>query len=214
MSAALKAIHAKRRQMGLDDDSYRALLVAVTGKTSSAAMDDKERRAVLTEMERRGAPRTASRRNRASGPYAGKLQAIWIAAWNLGIVRDKSDAAMLSFVKRQTGLDHSRFLREPRDASRAIEALKDWMRRESRAPGLFRYEKQLGPLCNDDRFQVLNAQWGRLAALDACPAGTLGAWIDKRTGGKAYGDISGDDWIDLMNVLGRLVRKACQEAAS
>lgn len=214
MSAALKAIHAKRRQMGLDDDSYRALLMSVTGKGSSAAMSERERRAVLDEMDRRGAPKSTTRRDRASGRYAGKLQALWIAAYNLGIVRDKTDAAMLAFVKRQTGLDHSRFLREPADASRAIEALKDWMRRASRAPALFRYEKGLGRLYNDDRFQILIAQWGQLASVDGCPAQNLQQWAADMTGGKTFADMSDDDWIDLMNVLGACLRKAKPEAAS
>jgi phage gp16-like protein len=207
-SAALKAIHAKRRQMGLDEDSYRALLSAVTGKSSSAEMNELERRAVLSEMDRRGAPKAPARRTRASGPYAGKLQALWIAAWNLGCVRDSSDAAMLAFVRRQTGLEHSRFLRDPADASRAIEALKDWMRRESGVATLFRYDRSNGPLINDDRCQILLAQWARLLRLDAAPAASLEAWVSRLHAGAGLADLTRDGWIDTMNILGSRLRKA------
>ncbi len=37
-----------------------------------------------------------------SGKYAKKLQALWIAGYNLGVFRDRRDSALLAFVKRQT----------------------------------------------------------------------------------------------------------------
>ncbi|MGC8201033.1 phage protein GemA/Gp16 family protein, partial [Salmonella enterica] len=63
---------------------------------------DKER--VVAELRRLGF-RHVNRRD-LDGPYAKKLQALWIAAWNLGLTRSRDDKALLAFVKRQTGLDH------------------------------------------------------------------------------------------------------------
>ncbi len=71
-------------------------------------------------------------RHKLTGKYAKKLQALWIAAWNLGIARDRDDKALLAFVKRQTGIDHTRFLVYADDAKRAIEALKGWINRHIR----------------------------------------------------------------------------------
>ncbi|PTW61407.1 uncharacterized protein DUF1018 [Breoghania corrubedonensis] len=209
MSAALKAIHVKRRQMGLDDETYRALLERVTGLGSSKHMNEAQRRLVLVEMDRLGAPKTPRpRSDRASGPYAPKLQALWIAAHNLGVVRDRSDAAMLSFVRRMTGIDHTRFLRDPTDGSRAIEALKKWIQRALRADNLFSHSKHRPALLNDHRFQVLSLQWARLIALDATPAAMMTSWTHARFGAADFGRLTDGDWIDAMNELGALLREA------
>lgn len=134
---ALARIHIAKKDLGLDDETYRALLERVTGKTSSKRMTSVEHQAVIDEMKRLGwsaSLPSRSRQGRSSpleGKYAPKLQAQWISAWNLGIVRSKHDKAMLAFVKRQTGLDHTRFLHHDEDAKKAIEGLKAWMSREA-----------------------------------------------------------------------------------
>jgi hypothetical protein len=129
--SALKAIHVARRQLGLDDDDYRAVLERVTGKRSSAEMTEAERRQVVEELRRLGFASAPAGRQPLSGPYAKKLQALWLSAWNLGIVRNRDDKALIAFVERQTGISHVRWLREPGDAAKAIEALKSWMTREA-----------------------------------------------------------------------------------
>ena len=133
--SALKAIHVARRQLGLDDDDYRAMLERVTGKSSSTLLTSVESGKVLDEMRRLGfkpLPRKADNSNVAlSGPYAGKLIALWLSAWNLGVARSNTDAALIAFVERQTGIEHLNWVREQRDAMRAIEGLKKWIARES-----------------------------------------------------------------------------------
>ncbi len=56
----LAKIHAEKKRLGLDDDVYRDTLRRVTGKDSSAAMDGRERRAVIEDLKaqakRRGMP--------------------------------------------------------------------------------------------------------------------------------------------------------------
>lgn len=54
-STALKAVHASKRQLGLDDDTYRDLLARVTTKRSASELDAVQLRKVLTEMRRLGA---------------------------------------------------------------------------------------------------------------------------------------------------------------
>ena len=130
MSRSIAAMHVAKKQLGLDDDTYRAALVQVTGKSSSAAMSEPERQKVLEHFRQAGfkAASTGGRK-RLDGKFAAKLQALWIAGWNLGLVRDRDDRALLAFVKRQTGIDHVRFLRHGADAMKAIEALKGWLER-------------------------------------------------------------------------------------
>ena len=50
----LGRIHAGKKALGLDDDTYRCLLERVTGKRSSADMTHLERQAVITELVRLG----------------------------------------------------------------------------------------------------------------------------------------------------------------
>ncbi|ODT18896.1 MAG: hypothetical protein ABS35_22690 [Kaistia sp. SCN 65-12] len=149
---SLAAIHVAKKELDLDDDDYRNVLERVTGKRSAKDLSFHERALVMKEFGRLGfevtypdpyRPRTRDKAERAEhrtpavkgamrldGVYARKLRALWISAWNLGVVRDRTDRALVAFVERQTGLSHTRFLREPADAMKAIEGLKKWIARE------------------------------------------------------------------------------------
>lgn len=52
----LKRIHIYKRDLGLDDETYRAMLQSLTGKTTARDMDYKERYVVLKEMAKRLPP--------------------------------------------------------------------------------------------------------------------------------------------------------------
>jgi len=58
----LARIHLAKKELGLDDDAYRALLQGVTKKTSSADLTARERWSVLKEMGRLGAKSALPRR--------------------------------------------------------------------------------------------------------------------------------------------------------
>ncbi len=132
MTSSTAAIHVAKKRLGLDDDTYRAKLEKITGKSSTKAMTEAERQAVLTVLRNEGfEPASKPAQKGLQGKFAKKLQALWIAGYNLGVIRDRTDAALLAFVKRQTGLDHSRFLHHADDARAAIEALKGWLKREA-----------------------------------------------------------------------------------
>ena len=136
--AIYRAIHGARRRLGLDEDTYRARLEMVTGKNSLRAMSGAELVAVRDSLYsppsgRSGpspAPPPMGHTKRLSGPYAKKLQALWLSGWNLGIFRDRRDQALLAFVERQTGLKRTEFLREAEAAQKVVEALKDILARE------------------------------------------------------------------------------------
>lgn len=202
-------IHVGLKQLGIAGEDARDLYERVTGSRSLRAMSPQQHQVVVDELHRLGFKRglkTGSAK-RASGPFAGKLQALWIAAYNLGVVKTSTDEAMMAFVTRQTGLAHARFLRFAEDAEKAIEAIKGWTRRETGADGLYRKDRARPPLLNDPRFQILMVQWARLIALEAAPATSLDEWVG-RMQGKAYAELTRDEWIDLMNVLGARLREA------
>lgn len=103
-------LHVAKAQLALADDSYRALLERITGKASSAACSVTELEAVLAEFVRLGfkpkkaAPkRAAAKRPLADGELVRKVRALWLACYHLGVVRDPSEGALETFLKRQSG---------------------------------------------------------------------------------------------------------------
>lgn len=176
------AIHVAKTQLGLDDDTYRAMLHRVTGKRSSAEMTPAERGLVLDEMRRQGfemrPPASRGSKTRGAmhldGPFAGKIRALWIAGWNLGVVKDRTDMALVAFVRRQTGIDHVSWVRDPKDSTKAIEALKAWLAREAGVKWPSR-----GALPHSSKKAIIAAQLAilGLAPDPAAPIGDLDGYI-------------------------------------
>jgi phage gp16-like protein len=125
------AIYGLRKTLGLDDDTARDRYYRETGKRSLREMTPGEQVRVMQALQRDARqPASGTPAGRLDGPYAKKLQALWIDGWHLGIVRNRQDAALTAFVERQTRISHTRFLRSAHDAQKAIEGLKDWIARE------------------------------------------------------------------------------------
>lgn len=134
-------IHVAKSQLGLDDDTYRAVLRRVTGKDSSSKCSITELENVKAEMvnlgwrpARKAHPR-AGKRPLADGETAAKLRALWISGYHLAVVKDSAEAALAAFVKRVTGgkksgVDALQWLTDA-DARKAIEALKAMLAREA-----------------------------------------------------------------------------------
>nr|WP_275064782.1 regulatory protein GemA [Bartonella sp. ML70XJBT.G] len=190
-----------RRALGLDDETYRAMLYRLTGKYSAKDLSVLEKRLVVDEMRACGFEPNVKC---LEGKYAKKLQALWIAGWNLGIIRDRSDKALLAFVKRQTGIDHIRFLRDSDDACRAIEALKSWLQREGGVD--WKGKKIQDSWQKMPGYLILYAQWKRLHS-SALFDGEAFHQSVMALSGKALGEMSGGDFMHVMNVWGRKIRK-------
>src|SRR3546814_5628829 len=50
-------------------------------------------------------PKT-QRNGALTGPFAPKLVALWLSAWNLGVAHNRHEHALIAFVERQTGIAH------------------------------------------------------------------------------------------------------------
>lgn len=131
---AVVKVQIARRDLGLDEDTYRAMLERLTGRTSSSACTDAQLGRVLDEMKAKGwkpkvvtggrAARSASTRVApASSPVAKKARALWISLHQLGVVRDPSEAALEAFGKRQLKVERLHWAK-PYHADRLVEALK------------------------------------------------------------------------------------------
>lgn len=125
------AIHALKKRSGMDDETYRAVLKQVAGVGSSKSLTTADAGRVIERLKTLAGQPISSRgaAETVTGQHAPILQALWMAAHNLGLARSRDDKALIAFVKRVTGQDHPRFL-NPQQANRAIEGLKGWMKRD------------------------------------------------------------------------------------
>lgn len=131
---ALAKIHIAKKDLRLDDDAYRAMLTRLTGKASSRDCTDAQLGVVLDEMKAKGwtpkfkvaasNPGASARRGAlASSPMAKKARAMWISLHQLGVVRDRSEAALEAFGRRQLGVEKLQWA-DQSQANLLIEALK------------------------------------------------------------------------------------------
>lgn len=196
----IAAIHTLAKTLGLDEDLRRAVIAAEAGgKRSCSELNFLEAGRVVERLkqEQSKTARCAFKgRSNASqargarvvdGAYGPKLKALWLSAYNLGVVRERTDAALLAFCERQTGIAHPRWWRESAVAAKAIEALKAWMTREAGVVWPPR-----GADIADVKLAVIAAQCRRIEARGQTPCLCLG-------------DL---DLDDAMQTLGRQLRAA------
>ena len=135
----ISAVHVGKTQLGLDDDTYRALLEKVTGQRSAAKLTYQQLNAVLDNMKAQGFSykKPAQRRQspKSKGTDIDRIRAIWITMSKQGFVRDGSEAALDAYVKRMTaklnngiGVEHVAWLKDVQ-VEHVMEALKNWHRR-------------------------------------------------------------------------------------
>ncbi|MDG3575999.1 regulatory protein GemA [Rhizobium sp. YJ-22] len=192
------------RALQIDDEAdQRAFNHRVTGESRLSLMSDGQKQAVADELLRLGFKPAAKRlqgQPDMSGKYSPKVQALWIALYNLGVVKDRRDSAILEFVKRQAKVQAMRFVHHHDDGTAVIEALKA---RAARAgvnwsiKGKAKHEEAFG--C-----QIARAQWKILH-----PAGAPDFWpgINAMLGKPASSrSVSKEEWIAVMNELGARIR--------
>ncbi|MGH8782090.1 gp16 family protein [Paraburkholderia sp.] len=130
--STLAKIHVAKKQLAMDEDSYRAMLRSVGGVGSSRDLTPLAASRVLRHLERSGFKPTGKAatgdRPAADDPQSSKIRALWLDLHARGVVRNSSEAALCAYVKRQTGVDTLQWL-TAEQASRVIEAMKKWVER-------------------------------------------------------------------------------------
>lgn len=134
-SKLIQIIHVAKNRLGLDDESYQALLANATkGKTSCKSMTDAELKRVLLAMRQAGFANTTTAAPKYSDvkkcalPQAKKIRHLWLSLAAMGALRDSRESALLSYVRRHTGIDRMEWC-TPEQLSSLIEALKRWIKR-------------------------------------------------------------------------------------
>ncbi|PCI03870.1 MAG: hypothetical protein COB78_05815 [Hyphomicrobiales bacterium] len=127
--SALARIHIAKKDLGLDDDTYRAVLVRVTGKSSAGDMSPKEHQAVIDEfINLNWKPGRRNWKAASKKAYVRKIWAIWGDLKKRGIWKSKSRESLIAFVLDLTNRDDPEFLTAG-EANKVIEALKAMERR-------------------------------------------------------------------------------------
>jgi len=133
-------IHIAKKDLALDDDTYRAMLKQITGLDSCAKMKPWQLQNVIKELKAKGwKPRGNQQARRKVSPksshkkpgeksMADKIRAFWIAMKKDGLIEDGSEKALHQFCHRMTGKYSPDWL-TAFEATRVIEALKKWRTR-------------------------------------------------------------------------------------
>ncbi|MBD9395763.1 regulatory protein GemA [Acidovorax sp. ACV01] len=142
MANHIAAIHALSSKLGQSEDDYRALLVNLTGKSSSKAMSATElarvrdhmqalgeRMGVVKPMRRRAPGRTFAQAKAEASPRERKVWALWHQLHRDGLVHDTSPAALNAWVQRTVHVAALAFATGPQ-LDTCIEALKAWQQRK------------------------------------------------------------------------------------
>lgn len=139
--AQLAAVHIAQKALGLTADDALALKLAVTGVASAGDMTSLQRRKYLAHLSTLQARQAVAEGSKpAYQPQRAPLQhsiddarddrwhkarMLWTLLAQAGHVHTNTDAALMAYVRRQTNLEHWRFLNTVQ-ITRVIEALKRW----------------------------------------------------------------------------------------
>ena len=121
-------IKMAQKFLNMDDDTYRALLLRLTGKDSATNLTEAQQTTVLREMERLGWKPIRS--NQYKKPASRKIAMLWKDLYQSNKIANKSHAALCSWIKSQTGKPHPDWL-TPEEANTTIEKLKSWLKRHT-----------------------------------------------------------------------------------
>lgn len=168
VDAQRRGLYAKisiaRKDLGVEEDSYRDLLAARYGHRSATKLSLGDLEDLIDYFKDQGwkpvskAPARAGSRKMARTGEARKARAVWISLYHLGVVKDPSEAALAAFVERQSGVQALEWVKNWHPI---IEALKGWAERDG---GViwepYRPHGPKGPYSLDKpRCRVIEAQW-------------------------------------------------------
>jgi phage gp16-like protein len=131
----IKLIHVARRELGIQDDDYRAMLANIPqleGATSSAKLPIPKLKLVLETLKAKGFKVVPKRKKPqgklADDPQSKLIRHVWLSLHSAGKVRDPSEQALAKYVARLTKVDQLQWL-DGKQAAVVIESLKSWLGR-------------------------------------------------------------------------------------
>lgn len=188
-SRLIKLIHVARRDLEkagrMDEPTYRTMLQTAGGADSTAKMGVPALMRVLEQAKKAGfkVRSKASDRRQDTSAEARKVRALWLFLHELQAVRDPSEAALATYVRRIAHVDDMRWA-DSQAMRRLIETMKKWAMRVlpaavdqlqvkvhgARAAGLLdraheqAVEEALRRLQGADAFDAYRAAWMTFSA--------------------------------------------------
>ena len=124
----LAVIHIAKKELGLNDDTYRMLLAGAAGVDSAGKiLNDRQYCNVMRAFRAAGYQPKPPAARKAPDAQMGKCYALWCELERLGAVKSKAWGSMMAWVGRQLG-GHQDIIRA-NQKSHLIEELKRWQRR-------------------------------------------------------------------------------------
>ena len=132
--ADLAAIHIAKQSLGMTDDEYRDVLFSVCRVRSSAQLDFTGRKAFLAHLRacqaQSGGAASVPRALPAWSSSHRRLWSLWQQLADHHLVLSRDRAALVAWVKRQTGVDRLEWLSPPQ-LDLCIDSAKRWLSRKS-----------------------------------------------------------------------------------
>lgn len=124
-----KAKTIQKRVLFMTDDDYKALLEDLFDKTSTVDLTLQELKSWVDALEAKAGNKPQS----MPDAQARKIWALWLHLHEISEVRDKSEAALNTFIKNRCRIkvESYRWL-DIHQASAVIEQLKQWVKRVER----------------------------------------------------------------------------------
>ncbi len=126
----LAKVHIAKKQLGLADDDYAAILIRETGHDSAGKCSQAELEKALRAFEKQGftskakaSPAKRGGAHAADHPAARKARAMWISLGLLAAIEDTSERALEAFARRQLKCDRLQWANQAL-VYRLVEALK------------------------------------------------------------------------------------------
>jgi len=131
----IKIIHVARRELGMDEPTYRAMLLNAGKADSTSKMDVRALQDVLEQAKRAGFKVRSGKpdRRQDTSDMGRKARALWLFLHHLGAVRDPSERALATYVRRIAKVDDMHWASGWAMAS-LIETMKKWAMRAEYLP--------------------------------------------------------------------------------
>lgn len=201
----IRLIHIAKRDLRMDEDTYRTMLRTASGGISSTAdMTERQLQAVVDQAKRSGfvvrvgpgkaaAAKGRGTRRLDMSHEARKVRALWLFLHHLGAVRDPSEAALAAYCRRIAKVDDLHWAASGQMVT-LIETLKKWAMRGFLQTAISKQQTELAGrpgVCLDQR--VANA----LAAAQYCLL--RGQGYDAHWSAWCYLNraLGLPDWVDL-----------------
>jgi phage gp16-like protein len=132
-SRLIRLIQIAKRELNMDDETYRSILMEIGNKSSSTKMSISNLEKVLEHMKICGfkvVPKSKKTGNlrMANDDQSKMIRGLWLELHQLGAVKNPSEYSLTRYVKRITGNDLLQWTTVDQK-SKVIETLKKWLDR-------------------------------------------------------------------------------------